>query len=224
MSGSISGSTSLTVTAAGGGGGGGSSLNPTWSETGGNEDMAAAVAAFVASGTPMLVGHAEAGNYSSATTAGFDSTGATLLVAWLAVEGSDPAAPTDNYNNVWQPLPVYANGPRSHGRFFYAYNPAVGPGHTFTAGGRYIALAVSAWSGMLNTSAVYQGSTGAVNASTEALGTGTLSFTGPVLLVTAWAADSQYYQGLAVNQGFTVLGSLTNFMVEEIASHAYLVR
>jgi hypothetical protein len=76
---------------------------------------------------------------------------------------------------------------------------------------------------MLNTPAVYQGATGAVNPSTESLATGSLSFTGPVLLVSAWASDSRYYQGLAVNQGFTIVGSLTNFMVEEIASHAYLI-
>jgi hypothetical protein len=88
----------------------------------------------VASGTPTLVSHAEAGSFSSATTAAINTSGATLLVAWLAVEGADPTAPTDSYNNVWQPLPVYANGPSSHGRFFYAYNPMVGPGHTFTAG------------------------------------------------------------------------------------------
>ncbi len=34
---------------------------PTWSETGAGEDMAVAVAAFQASGTPTLVAHAEAG-------------------------------------------------------------------------------------------------------------------------------------------------------------------
>src|SRR5579862_9292136 len=99
-----------------------SSASPTWSETAGNEDMAVAVAAFVASGTPTLVGHAEAGNFSAATTAAINTSGATLLVAWLAVEGADPTAPTDSYNNTWHPLAVYANGANSHGRFFYAYN------------------------------------------------------------------------------------------------------
>ena len=61
------------TTAAGGG-----ASSPTWSETGGNEDMAVALAAFVASGMPALVGHAEAGNYSSATTAAIKRTAATV--------------------------------------------------------------------------------------------------------------------------------------------------
>ncbi len=50
------------------GGGGLSSVDPTWSETAGNEGMAAAVAAFVASGTPTLVAHAEAGYPNSRET------------------------------------------------------------------------------------------------------------------------------------------------------------
>ena len=100
-SGSISGSTGLTVTAAGVG----PSVNPTWSETGGNVDMADAVAAFVASGTPTLMGHAEAGNPSLAATAAIDTTGATLLVAWVAEYQADPSGLYDSNGNTWKALP-----------------------------------------------------------------------------------------------------------------------
>jgi hypothetical protein len=185
--------------------------------------MAAAVAAFAGSGTPALVGHAEVGGTSTAMTAAMNTTGATLLVAWVATEGADPVAPTDSYNNAWQPLPVYANGALSHGRFFYAYNPTVGPNHTFTAAGPYISIAVSAWSGKVTTEEVYQGSPGAKSLSAESLATGSLPYAAPALLITAWGSDSRYYGGLAVDSGFTVLGSLTNFLTEEIMSQAHLV-
>lgn len=56
-----------------------------------------------------------------------DTTGANLLVAWVAVDGADPTAPTGaNCNPNWQVLPVYANAAGTHGRFFYAANSCSG--------------------------------------------------------------------------------------------------
>jgi hypothetical protein len=118
---------------------------------------------------------------------------------------------------------VYAHGAHSHGQLFYVYKPTVGSGHTFTAAGHYPANAVSAWNGTITTSAVYQNSTGAFMGSTESLATGSLSFTGPALLITAWASDSRFLASLSADQGFTMLGSQTNFMATEIVSHAYFI-
>jgi hypothetical protein len=74
---------------------------------------------------------------------------------------------------------------------------------------------------MVNTAAVYAGLTGAAHLATKTLATGTLNYSAPMLLLTAWGADSIYYEGPAVTQGFTILGTLTNYNAEEIASHAY---
>jgi hypothetical protein len=206
-----------------------SCVGPTWSETQANEDMAAGVVAFQAAGTPVRLAHVEAGGSPSVTTPAISTLGANLLVAWVATSNLIPTQFSDNCgancSNTWQALPVYSNGAQSNGRFFYAYNPNVGTGHTFTLTGDenfYPSIAVSAWSGMVNNSSVYQNSTGAVNSSTESLSTGQLAFSGSVLLITGWATDNAYLGGLAVNGGFTILDP-TAWGAWELISHAYLI-
>ena len=52
-----------------------------------------------------------------------DTTGDTLLVAWVAVDGADPAAPTGN-PYTWQALPVYGNAAGTRGRLLHGANPS----------------------------------------------------------------------------------------------------
>lgn len=184
--------------------------------------MRTALAEFAASGTPTLVGSAQAGGPSSATVT-LNTTGATLLVAWTATEGADPTALTDSHNNSWQALPVSSNGIHSHGRFFYAFSPTVGPGHTFTLTGEYPAIAVSAWSGTVTAAAVYVGDKGAANNYTESLSTAAPTPTGNPLYVAGWASDNNFSQGLNINQGFTIGGSVTSGANSELLSFAYLI-
>jgi hypothetical protein len=69
-------------------------------------------------------------------TSGIDTTGATLLIAEEVTAGtlSIGTAPIDSKNNTWIPLIRYSNpsNPFIGVQFWYACNPTVGTGHTFT--------------------------------------------------------------------------------------------
>lgn len=83
-----------------------------------------------------LVAHdAAQGTTGGATTAGTDTTGATLLVVALTsfVGAAEPTL-SDSYGNTWTPLTAATTGV-SRTRFFYAAAPAVGVGHTVTVTG-----------------------------------------------------------------------------------------
>lgn len=84
------------------------------------------------------------------TTVAVDTTGATLLVwsvGWL--NSATLTTPTDNKGNTWLPLTKRGPGQFAAHRFWYATNPIVGAGHTFTAGGTgtYAAQIVHAFAG-----------------------------------------------------------------------------
>lgn len=88
-----------------------------------------------------LVAHAGATsvNGSSAITGAIDTTPATLLVmfaGWLEAFIVPPATVTiaDSEFNTWHPLTLRSvtDGQGSRIRLYYAWNPIVSPGHTFT--------------------------------------------------------------------------------------------
>lgn len=72
---------------------------------------------------------------SSHTTAAFDSAGANLLVLCVDSIAGVTLTPSDSFNNTW----ISIAGPTSttsgadlRTQLWYAWNPAVGPGHTVT--------------------------------------------------------------------------------------------
>ncbi len=73
------------------------------------------------------------GNTLTATTASFDSSGATLIVIGISSFQSNPAAASDNKGNTWSPLTAQSLSASCHMRLYYCVNPTVGSGHTFTA-------------------------------------------------------------------------------------------
>jgi hypothetical protein len=88
---------------------------------------------------------------STTTTGSMDST----LANFIAIEVSDYAAAgigtlTDTYGNTWHPCSIYTDGSLCRVRIYYAINPTVGSGHTFTYSGvtPYAALVVVSYSGM----------------------------------------------------------------------------
>lgn len=104
--------------------------------------------------TIALVVHVAAGSHDgggTATTAPVDTTGADLLVVEVASYNNvPPTIVTDSYLNVWFPLTSYGAPPSlSLNTLYYAKNPTVGPGHTFTStsvgGTSYPALCVIAF-------------------------------------------------------------------------------
>ncbi|MFZ0963214.1 MAG: hypothetical protein WAO35_20325 [Terriglobia bacterium] len=138
-------------------------------------------------------------NDGTTTTAAINTTGATLLVAVLESEGSNPTV-SDSQSNTWNYLSYYTPG-AGYGDLVIAYSYSKSGGalstsgsHTFTVASSYPSIAVTAWSGTLTTSAVYDSTTGngAYNSSTESLATGstgTLSGSGE-LVISGWGSNN----------------------------------
>lgn len=84
------------------------------------------------------VAHAQAitDSGSPATTAAVDTTGATLLVVIVhTIFALSGTSISDSKSNIWQPLTIYGANtgfPDSTLQMYYAYNPTVGTGHTFS--------------------------------------------------------------------------------------------
>ena len=86
---------------------------------------------------------------NTATTAGVDTTGASLLVAQISdFAGATASAISDSKSNTWTPLTAVTAGSVSRSHLFYCANPTVGSGHTFTATGSssFPSIQVQAWS------------------------------------------------------------------------------
>lgn len=98
------------------------------------------------------------------TTGTLTTTGATLLIVGVAAAygGLPGATVSDSKSNTWNALTThrYDNGGAygTASRLYYAQNPTVGTGHTFTVAGTeiYPAIFVQAFSGTALTS-VYDG-------------------------------------------------------------------
>ena len=107
------------------------------------------------SGSSVLLAHASAFGSSTTTTA-IDTTGADLLVGTTGIDGGSSTF-SDSYGNGWHVLlPCVTGG----NELVYCWNPAVGPGHTFSGGE---CICVLAFGGMDLTSAVYEAGTNAAS-------------------------------------------------------------
>jgi hypothetical protein len=92
-----------------------------------------------------VVSASAAGSGSSATTSSVNTTGATLLIVALA--SGVLGTVSDNKGNTWVALTGYGATPFI--QLFYARNPIVGTGHTFTgtATSQFPSIAMMAFSG-----------------------------------------------------------------------------
>lgn len=93
-----------------------------------------------------LVDHATASGASGATTSAINTTGATLLVASVSYYANGSLS--DSKGNTWTPLTAAAASPDDGHRLYYAVNPTVGTGHTFSTTAAYVTLNVAAFSGV----------------------------------------------------------------------------
>jgi hypothetical protein len=90
---------------------------------------------------------------SGGTTAALDTSGANLLilsVSWYTINTANPSTISDSKGNTWTAL-TRRNSPSGHfaHRLWYATNPTVGTGHTFTvtaSADQYPAILVYAFS------------------------------------------------------------------------------
>jgi hypothetical protein len=95
-------------------------------------------------------------NGNTVTTSAIDTTGATLLVLAVGAAAAYSSPPTDSKGNTWTPRTTADRGAGVRNKLYYAENPTVGSGHTFTftETGSSPSICIGAFSGT-KTSAVY---------------------------------------------------------------------
>lgn len=161
--------------------------------------------------TIALVTSAKAGGLNGGTTSGVDTTGATLLVMVVARNPAAAVTVSDSYGNTWTALTEALDGTNAHvkHRIYYAANPTVGTGHTFTISGATTASALiaSAWSGVDTTSPfdVESGYADSSSYSTATHGAGTLTPTNNNSLVICGVAIGGAVTSFAAAGGNTLL-------------------
>jgi hypothetical protein len=111
-------------------------------------------------------------------TDAIDTTGATLLVMVLSAGNAAGlgGTPTDSKGNTWTPRTGYSSGANGAVKTFYAENPVVGSGHTFTysRASSFPVIMILAFSGTVLTS-VYDVENGAGQVGGTTLQTGNAS-------------------------------------------------
>lgn len=183
-------------------------------------------------GTITLGAHTCAGSTGGAdiTSSAINTSGASLLVMFVA-SYSAVALPTitDSKGNTWTPRTRYGPGTAlSSSAFFYAENPMVGSGHTFTATGPGVndfpQICIIAFSGTA-TSSVYDtenGNNGSTGASSIQPGSVTPSQNNEVV-VTGFTSINTMTAG--INGGFTISDQASNVPSQHFGGGiAYLIQ
>ena len=97
-----------------------------------------------------LISSTSASNTADTVTTGsIETTAATLLVVWLAMDNGGTVSLSDSKSNSWTALTSSVNG-STKSILYYCSNPTVGTGHTFTNAGNqnYSTIYVGAFSGV----------------------------------------------------------------------------
>jgi len=113
---------------------------------------------------------------NTAVTASIDTTGAALLVAFVAHDKGSAVAPTDSKSNTWTAGTAYETAGSMRVQMYYVIAPTVGSGHTFTLAstGNLPGIGVVAYS-VGNAPAVYDQVNGAPSNSALTLATGSIT-------------------------------------------------
>jgi hypothetical protein len=135
------------------------------------------------------------GGASGGTTSAINTTGATLLVAFISSFTDSAVTVSDSKGNTWVGLTVQT-AVQPHARIYYAVNPTVGTGHTFTCSGSsiYSAACFAAFSGVVTTSPfdVQNGQSGGAQSNTTARpGNMTPSVDGELVIVGVSMASTE---------------------------------
>jgi hypothetical protein len=157
----------------------------------------------------------------TATTSAIDTTGSTLMVMVVANYGVDSSTATivDSKSNTWTALTNYVNG-NSNVAIFYAQNPTVGSGHTFSCTGGYCTIFVSGWSGTATTS-VFDVQNGA-STSGASLQTGSVTPSQADSLIISGFGDNDN-TALSIDSGFTKINQQRNNS-SSTGADAYLIQ
>jgi hypothetical protein len=163
------------------------------------------------------------------TTDAVDTTGANLIVLYVAHYGSGAVtlSLSDSKGNTWTALTEHASS-NQHSLGYYCLGPTVGTGHTFTVttpGGVtdiYPVLAAHAFSGAA-ASAVLDTQTGATTAGATSLQPGSVTPSLDGSLVVAGIAPGAG-TGITINAGFSAVSADVNSGVSVSGGAAYLIQ
>lgn len=159
--------------------------------------------------TIALVTHVTAAGLNGATSSSIDTTGASLLVIAVAYGGTITVS--DSKGNTWTALTAYANGGQKQ-RIYYAVNPTVGTGHTFTVGGTSVvaSFAASSWSGVDTTTPfdVQAGTGGAGPITAAGIGSPSMTPANNGSLVITSCSQAAVVSGLTASGTFTALDAV----------------
>lgn len=152
---------------------------------------------------------AAAGSPTGGTTGSVDTTGANFIAFGVAYNAGSTVVVSDSKLNTWNVLTVQTHGAVSCA-IYYAINPTVGTGHTFTTAGVeiYTAMAVEAFSGV-HTTAPFDQENGA-NAFASTLATGSVTPGEDSEVVITVLASNGACTPTSIDGGFTET-SETNF-------------
>lgn len=112
----------------------------------------------------------------SGTSSAIDTTGASLLVAYVAdFTGSSPATFADSQGNTWTALTARPLTGNMRSQMYYCASPSTSASHTFSATGTnsFAAIAIAAYSG--TATSPYDQETGATTLTGTSLATGSVT-------------------------------------------------
>lgn len=186
------------------------------------------ITAATGGSAPALVASASTSGNPGGTTGAINTTGATLLVAYLGGFGGSPTI-SDSAGNTWHYLASNtSSGSSGQGNscIAYAYGITTNAAHTFTTAGGFSQGIVYAFSGTLTTAAVYDSSngTGALNSPASPLQPGSVTPTSLDIVITGLASDagSQLLTVSSINDGFTQLQNF-NSVGGQVAAYLFNV-
>lgn len=156
--------------------------------------------------------HILASGLNTFTSGAINTTGCDFLVVAVIDYAVSPAAVlTDSKGNTWLGLTAYtAGGAVGRVKLYYAVNPTVGSGHTFTLTGTTIAatVIVQGFSGVALTSPFDTGKDSGSSATATSIQPGSLTPSeNNTLVVTGMAYQDTTV--LTVNSGFTITDQIT---------------
>ena len=142
------------------------------------------------------------------TSPAIDTTGATLLVISVGYYAAATKTVSDSYSNTWTPLTAQENSGDDGNRLWYALNPVVGTGHTFTitGSGVYLSACIAAFRGVANVTP-FDVQNGAINAASTTIASGSVTPSANNELVITGASGNANLSGTPTGTGMTLIDS-----------------
>lgn len=152
----------------------------------------------------LVVSSGQALGINGGTSSAVDTTGSNLIVLSVSKYDLSAVSVSDSKGNVWTPLTARGIAANSNNRLYYCASPTVGTGHTFTATGSsvYVALGILAFSGAHATP--FDVENGTANGASTSANTGSITPAEDNELVIA-SISTDATSGKSIDSGFTFI-------------------